>query len=669
MPKRPNDGSSDIKAKRRRRRDSSSSSSSTSSESDEHQELSETELIMNAIEATLGTRLTPRERRYLLLSTKRLKGGIENDIEVFRRFSPREQYKILDTLDKIKNGKDGDKSHLMRVLESDADIATKTHIIKKIEQGNKWGGDTAKVEQYVENVVRIPFSKYTSPVIDGFKTKVKVREYITKSKDVMDKYVYGQELAKNKFLQVIAQSIANPKANCSVIGLVGPMGSGKTKLVQEAVSRVLNKPFMYIPLGGSGDISYLQGFSYCWEGSHHGKIMDCVMKAGVCDPVFYFDELDKISDGWRGWEIINFLIQLVDIEQNKKYEDRYFAGLPIDLSRATFIFSYNDSSKVNHILRDRITEIHVKGYKTPEKVHIAAKYMIPKILEDVGIKDGDVIFEQGLLEYIIETYTHEGGVRKFKEKLYEIIREVNLRIHMGKGNYKLPLIITKRMIMNDLLLKFYEYTPDKIEPTPTVGKMNGLYTTCNDTGGLIPIEVVERPSDKKFDVIITGMLGDVMKESTNIAKTVAWNIIPQEVRDKWNKKWEDSGPSGLHIHFTDGSTSKDGPSAGLGICASIVSRLTGIPIKNTVAITGEINLFGQAMKIGGLGNKLYGAKKAGVTLVLFPEDNKKDLKRIKDEHPDLIDDKFQVKAVTNINQVIQEVLVHNKLNFQFVHDP
>ena len=261
------------------------------------------------------------------------------------------------------------------------------------------------------------------------------------------------------------------------------------------------------------------------------------MKAKVMDPVFYFDELDKISEGWKGWEVINFLIQLIDIEQNKKFEDRYFAGLEMDLSRATFVFSYNDSSKVHYILKDRITEIKVNGYKTPEKIIIAEKYMLPKILEDVGIKKDEVIFESGLLEYIVETYTNEGGVRKFKERLYEIVREINLRIQSGKGNYKLPLIITKEMIINDLLLKFHAYTPQTIHDKPAIGKMNGLFTTCGETGGLIPVEVVEKPSTKKFDMQITGMLGQVMNESTNVAKSVAWNLLPEEVKAKLNHHW------------------------------------------------------------------------------------------------------------------------------------
>lgn len=668
MPKRPGDnGPIDTKRRRRRRRMTSSSSSSSSTDEDDYCEddsSSDSEKsteFVDAVAHRLRTRLTYKEKKFLNLANKRIRGSVESDLKTFRSYDKNEQLKLIQSLERIKEVNEMDKSYLLKVLDSDIPEEVKAHIVRKIEQVET-GHDHGKLTQYVESILKMPLGIVADPPIATNKSKATLKKFINDSKETMDKYVFGQELAKNKFLQIIAQGITNPKANCAVIGLVGPPGSAKTLLVQEAVSRVLKKPFVYIPLGGAGDVSYLQGFSYCWEGSHHGKIADVLMKSKVMNPVFYFDELDKISDGWRGGEIVNALIQLVDIEQNKKYEDRYFAGIDLDLSNATFIFSYNDSSKVNYVLKDRITEIKVKGYKTPEKVIIAEKYMLPKIYDDVGIKEGHIIYEKDLLEYIIDTYTNESGVRKFKEMLYEIVREINLRVVAGKHNYRFPLIITKRMITNDLLLKFHIITPERIHDTPTIGMINGLYTTSFGNGGILPIEVSEMPAKEKLDAEITGMLGKNMEESVKVAKSVAWNILPKVVKDRLNHQWKKHGPVGLHIHFPD-ATDKDGPSAGCCITVAIVSRLLGIPIRNDMGMTGECTLGGTSEIIGGLVNKLWGAKKAGIKRVLLPEDNKKDLRVIKSDYPDLIDDTFTVKAISHVSEALDEFLIDCPYDF------
>ena len=542
-------------------------------------------------------------------------------------------------------------------------------MINKLKQlSDSYGyGENTKLVNWIENVFRLPFNKYRQEVITKNNTKKEISKFLNNCGQILDDCIYGHKSAKNKILQVIAQNISNPKPEGIVLGIRGPMGNGKTTLIEKGVSKILNRPFAHVSLGGAVDSSFLDGHSFTYEGSIWGKIADILMKSQCMNPVIYFDELDKVSGTHKGEEIINILIHLVDPSQNKFFQDKYFSGLDLDLSRCIFVFSYNDSSLINPILRDRITEIDTKGFKITEKYQITNKFLLPNIMKEVGFSENSININDNVLNYIIENYTFEGGVRKLKEKLYELVRELNLRklknIPIGKKMIKFPFTIQLDCV-REIFSNIPILTPEKIHSICQIGKINGLYATSNDTGGLTPIESLEIPSDSKMQLYLTGNQGKIMKESVEVAKTLSWNILPKESKKMMEKKWKNSIFTGFHVHCPEAATPKDGPSAGTAITVSIISRLLNVPIYNNVGVTGEIDLSGNVLEIGGLEHKLYGAKKAGVTKVLCPKQNKKDVDSIKREYPDLITDKFVVICIDNIWEALDHCLVDNNYLFE-----
>ena len=498
--------------------------------------------------------------------------------------------------------------------------------------------------------------------------------YINQVRTILDNSMYGQNDAKKEIERIIAQWI-NGKQEGTVLGLCGPPGTGKTTLCKKGIAHCLkdqsgkSRPFAFIALGGSTNSSTLVGHSYTYQGSVWGRIIDILMETKCMNPIIYFDELDKVSKSEHGREIIGILTHLTDPSQNKEFSDKYFAGIKFDLSKVLIVFSYNDSSLIDRILRDRITEIKITPYSKNEKIKISQNFIIPQLLEITGYSHDDIIIGHNEIKYIIDTYTIEAGVRKLREKLFELIREINLN-RMFDNTIKLPYTITI-----DFIQKHFSDKPKvhfkKIANKPYIGLVNGLYATTAGTGGITLIEVMKTPpNDTKLALELTGQQGDVMKESMKCARTVAWNIIPDSVKKNIKTEWEEIGSYGLHIHCPEASTPKDGPSAGITITVGIISRLTNIPIKNTVAMTGEIDLNGKVHKIGGLEYKLDGAKKAGVKLVLIPQDNLQDyhiiLDKLSHEDKTLLLDDFQVIAVSTIHDVIKLSLVQNDLKFNTI---
>jgi endopeptidase La len=588
-----------------------------------------------------------------------------NDFKYFKSLKTTTKTELLDMLQTIKFKNSCHKPYLFRALESDMPIEVKAEVVRKVEMASN--DDNNKLIAWIEALLKVPFGKLKKPDVKHSSSKKHIQTHFKDALKTMDKAIYGHSRAKNAILQIIAQNFSNPKGQSVVLGIQGPMGNGKTTLVEKGVAKVLNRPFIHISLGGAKDSSFLEGHDYTYIGSKWGKIADVLMKAGCMNPIFYFDELDKVSHTEKGDEIINVLMHLIDTSQNSKFEDKYFTGVDIDLSNATFIFSYNDSSLVSPILMDRITEIKTSGFKTEEKIKIANEYLQPSMLSDVGFKKCEIKYDDDVYKYIIEKYTVEGGVRKLKEILYQVGRELNLRRLMsGKvdnSKIKFPLKITKDILDNDILKKYSKITHTKIPDFSSVGKINGMYATTNHTGGITIIEVKSIPTKQKLSLELTGSQGKVMRESMSVAKTVAWNLLPQTYRDELNKEWN-NGFTGFHIHCPDGSTEKDGPSAGLAITTAIVSSMTGINIKKDIAVTGEIDLDGSAMAIGGLVHKLYGAKKAGVKLAMCPVENEEDILRIQKEYSDLIDDDFKVVMINNIWDVLDHALEENNIEFE-----
>ena len=410
------------------------------------------------------------------------------------------------------------------------------------------------------------------------------------------------------------------------------------------------RPFIFLPLGGSCNGSTLEGHNYTYVGSNWGKIVDSLISTKCMNPIIYIDELDKVSKTEHGKEIIGILTHLTDSTQNEEFNDKYFAGIPFDISKCLIIFSYNNVELVDKILLDRIHTIKIDPITGKDKISITKLHVLPEIFTNVGINNSDIIISDKIIEYIIHTYTYEAGARKLKEKLYQIIREINLLILTR--SITLPYRITKTFVDN-LFKNNLKVQIKKINNVSKVGIVNGLYATSLGIGGITVIQVKKIYSKNILELLLTGNQGDIMKESMTVSKTVCLQYITSH----YTHINISDLTYGIHIHCPNGGTPKDGPSAGAGITLAIISFITNKKIRNDFAITGEIDLDGNVIQIGGLHSKLNGAKSAGVHTVLCPKTNQPDYENIILKDPTLVDDTFKVIFVENITQVVELMLI------------
>jgi ATP-dependent Lon protease len=354
-----------------------------------------------------------------------------NDLRYFRRhMTPVEQQKVIADLKQIHAVSIIQKPYRLSLLETDIPIAFKAIAMRKINSLRHMEpgcGEYYKVKNWVDTFMKIPFNKTRNlplTIEDGLQ---RCSDFMEASKTTLDDAVYGLNDAKLQIMQMVGQWISNPAAMGSAIAIKGPMGTGKTSLVKEGISKILGRDFAFIALGGATDSSFLEGHSYTYEGSTWGKIVEIIIQCGSMNPVIYFDELDKISDTAKGEEIVGILTHLTDTSQNSQFHDRYFAEIDFNLSKCLFIFSYNDESKVNPILLDRMYKINTTGYNKKDKTQIAQKYLTPKICAQVGFREGDIVIPDVVIEHIVENYTEkEEGVRNLKRCLEVVHRKLNL---------------------------------------------------------------------------------------------------------------------------------------------------------------------------------------------------------------------------------------------------
>jgi endopeptidase La len=452
--------------------------------------------------------------------------------------------------------------------------------------------------------------------------------------DILDESIYGHTNAKNQILKIIGQWM-NGEQSGYCFGFEGSPGVGKTSLAKRGLANCLkdetgqSRPFSFIALGGSCNGSTLEGHSYTYVNSTWGRIVDILMDSKCMNPIIYIDELDKVSKTEHGKEIIGILTHLIDTTQNSGFQDKYFSGIDIDLSKALFIFSYNDPSLIDSILLDRIHRIKFDNLSTEEKLVITRKYILPEITKKMGLEDCVEIADE-VIEYIIETYTLESGVRKLKEVIFDLYGEINIELLRcdNASVVEFPIEITIDLLTTKYLAKYDKIREKTIHDRAQIGVINGLWANSLGRGGIIPIQAVYFPTTTFLDLKLTGMQGDVMKESMNVAKSLAWSLLTDLERVSCLEKFERTKEQGIHIHCPDGATPKDGPSAGAAITSVIYSLLSGKTIRHDVAMTGEINLQGKVTEIGGLEQKILGGIRAGVKTFLYPSENTRDFEKL-----------------------------------------
>jgi endopeptidase La len=488
-----------------------------------------------------------------------------------------------------------------------------------------------------------------------------VNNYLSNVTTILDKSIYGHTNAKTQILRIIGQWI-NGEQSGHCFGFEGPPGVGKTSLAKYGLSNCLvndngtPRPFSMIAIGGDANGSTLHGHNYTYVGSTWGSIVSILMDKKCMNPIIFIDELDKISKTEHGRELIGILTHMLDPTQNDKFQDKYFSGIDFDLSKVLFVLSYNDVDSIDRILLDRIHRVKFSSLSLDEKIHISREYSLPEIYKKMGL-EGAIHIDDNVIRYIIEKYTFEAGVRKLKEKLFEIVSDINLKLLMNTENKEHPLIITINDVKNIYFKDHNPITTISVPQESRIGYANGLWANSQGQGGTLPIESHFYPCSEFLRLKLTGQQGDVMKESMNVALTLAYKLSTKENLDNIVKTYNGDIKYGIHIHTPEGATPKDGPSAGSCITTVLYSILNNKKIKAGCGVTGEIQLNGSITAIGGLDLKILGSLKSGIKTYFFPEENKMDFDKFYEKYKD----KEEVESVSffpvsNINDLLDKII-------------
>jgi ATP-dependent Lon protease len=490
-----------------------------------------------------------------------------------------------------------------------------------------------------------------------------ITDYMTEVKTTLDKAVHGHDKAKKQIERIIGQWI-NGEQDGYCFGFEGPPGIGKTSLAKRGLSDCLkddkgvSRPFAMIQMGGDSNGSTLHGHNYTYVGSTWGSIVQIIIDKKCMNPIIFIDEVDKISRTENGKEIVGILTHLLDPAQNDCFQDKYFTGIDLDLSKALFILSYNDVSAIDKILLDRVHRIKFDSLSLEDKLVISKTHILPEVYKKMGLEDM-IKFDDDVLKFIIDEYTCESGVRKLKEILFEIIGEINLDVLKNNDkDHDFPILITVSDIKNKYFKDKREIIIRKVPDESLVGYANGMYATSLGNGGTLPIHAKFFPSEQFLELKLTGLQQDVMKESMHVSLTVAWNLTSEDKKQKIRKLYDgENNKYGINIHPGDGSVQKDGPSAGGIITLVLYSLLNDLPIKARFAMTGEIQMSGHITAIGGLNHKILGSLKAGVKEFIYPKENKKDFDDFYEKYKDderLKDIKFY--EVDHISEALELII-------------
>ena len=563
---------------------------------------------------------------------KRIRGRVKQQMEKSQReYYLNEQMKAiqkeLGDMDDVPNELEEleqkiEKAGMSKEARKKADSE-----MNKLKMMSPMSAEATVVRNYIDWLVNVPWKKHT-----------KIRHDLAAAEAVLEEDHYGLDKVKERILEYLAVQKRVKKLKGPILCLVGPPGVGKTSLGR-SIARATGRKFTRMSLGGVRDEAEIRGHRRTYIGSLPGKIVQNLSKLSVRNPLFLLDELDKMSTDFRG-DPSSALLEVLDPEQNNSFNDHYLE-VDFDLSDVMFVATAN-TMNIPAPLLDRMEVIHIPGYTEDEKINIATRYLLPKQLKSNGLKEGELSVSQNALRDIVRHYTREAGVRNVEREISKICRKVVKELGMHEKDKKVS--ITPRNIEKYLGVKRFRY--GRAEEYDQVGQVTGLAWT--EVGGeLLTIESAIVPGKGKM--IHTGQLGDVMQESIQAATTVvrsrsaALGIDPD-----FYQKYD------IHIHVPEGATPKDGPSAGVGMCTALVSALTNIPVRSDVAMTGEITLRGEVLPIGGLKEKLLAAHRGGISIVLIPEENRKDLAEI----PKNVKDKLDIRPVRWIDQVLEVALQH-----------
>lgn len=547
-----------------------------------------------------------------------------------REYILREQKRHIEQ--QLGDNDDEEKEKLVRKieeLECSQDIKDKLKKeIARLERMNESAPESSVIRNYLDWVLELPWNKRTEDEND-----------ICKVKDVLNEDHYGIEKVKERILEFIAVRMLSQENAAGVsLCLVGPPGVGKTT-VARSIARALNKDFVQLTLGGVHDEAEIRGHRKTYIGAMPGRIMSSLAKCKSNNPVFLLDEVDKITKDMRG-DPQSALLEVLDPNQNKQFRDNYLE-IPYDLSNVMFVVTANDLGTIDKPLLDRLEVIKMEGYTPIEKLNIAKQYLVAKQARFNGLKDGEIAFTDAALNEIIDGYTREAGVRELERKIAAVCRKVAYEKVSGTGSKDNALIDVADV---HRLLNARVYHADNNDIKGSVGKAIGL--AWNGYGGsTLDIEVAIM--DGVGELKLTGNLGDVMKESAQIAMSIVRSRAAKFGFDGEYFKKHD-----FHIHVPEGAVPKDGPSAGITISTAIMSALTHKPLKDSLAMTGEVSLSGKVLPIGGLKEKCLAANRLGISEILIPKDNEIDL----DEVPESIKNTIKFKPMTNIDQVFNEAV-------------